>query len=58
MKKTIALLMALAVAAPFAASAATTQSTNQQGYTGFAQGRQAPVLNDGPSTGYNSNGNR
>ncbi len=57
MTKTIALVLALAVAAPYAASAATAQS-NTQTNANFSQGRHAAVLSDGPSTGYNSFGNR
>ncbi len=58
MKKTIALVLAMAVAAPVVASAATVQSNAVQNDTNFSQGRQAPVLSDGPSTGYNSFGAR
>jgi len=58
MKKTIALVLAMAVAAPVVASAATVQSNAVQTDNSFSQGRQAPVLSDGPSTGYNSFGAR
>ncbi len=54
MKKTMALVMALAFATPVAAMAATVQ-TNQPN-TSFSQGKQAPVLSDGAATGYNSYG--
>jgi hypothetical protein len=58
MKKTIALLTVLAFAAPALASAATPQSDNTQTANNFSQGRHAPVLSNGASTGYNSFGDR
>jgi hypothetical protein len=58
MKKTIALMLALAFAAPVAAHAATAQGSAVQANQNFSQGRNAPVLSDGSSTGYNSFGAR
>jgi hypothetical protein len=53
MKKTMIFAMALAIALPAAAMAQTTQVNPN-----FSQGKHAPVLSDGPSTGYNSFGQR
>jgi hypothetical protein len=58
MKKIIALVLAMAMAAPMVASAASVQSSAVQNDTNFSQGRQAPVLNDGPSTIHNDSGVR
>jgi hypothetical protein len=53
MKTMMALILAASFALPAMAMAQTSQ-TNPN----FSQGKQAPVLSDGPSTGYNSYGQR
>jgi len=53
MKTMMALILAASFAVPAIAAAQTSQ-TNPN----FSQGKQAPVLSDGASTGYNSNSQR
>jgi hypothetical protein len=50
-------MMALILAASFSLPAIATAQTSQSN-PNFSQGKQAPVLSDGASTGYNSYGQR
>jgi hypothetical protein len=54
---TMKTMMALILAASFSLPAIATAQTSQSN-PNFSQGKQAPVLSDGASTGYNSYGQR
>jgi hypothetical protein len=53
MKKTMIFAMTLALSLPALAMAQTNQVNPN-----FSHGKAAPVLSDGPSTGYNNAGQR